>query len=98
MCQLIAAICIWDPMTEMIWPIHNRRKSRCRSEENAVGRSSALTVDEKSLDSRSGICRRAFFTYRRGGCQKQNALVYLSEVLSGMRGSASLIQSGTKPR
>src|SRR5258708_841794 len=55
MCQLIAANCICDPVTETIWPIHNRRKSRCRRDENAVWRSSAPVMAEELADLISGI-------------------------------------------
>src|SRR5438552_16495741 len=41
MCQLIATSCICDPVTETIWPIHNKRKSRWRRDENALWRSVA---------------------------------------------------------
>src|SRR5690349_20850404 len=38
MCQLIATNCIWEPVTETIWPIQSKRKSRWRRDEKAVGR------------------------------------------------------------
>jgi hypothetical protein len=52
MCQLIAANCICDPITETIWPIQSSRKSRWRRDENAVCRwtESGLEAGKGSVD------------------------------------------------
>src|SRR4051812_4491274 len=54
MCQLIAANCICDPITEIICPVQSRRKSRWRRDENAVWRW-AESVDEAGKGSVVGI-------------------------------------------
>src|SRR5436190_3923956 len=62
MCQLIAASCICDPVTETIWPIQSRRKSRCRSEEKADRR---WPLSERLVRSVSAIERLQFITAPR---------------------------------
>src|ERR1041385_656402 len=55
MCQWIAASCICDPITETIWPIHNKRKSRWRSDAKALWRSVFAESCESDARFVSGI-------------------------------------------
>src|SRR5690242_14314218 len=56
MCQLMAANCICDPVTETIWPIQSRRKSRCRRDEKAEARVASPGEDSDLLSSGIRLC------------------------------------------
>src|SRR5437588_6177684 len=55
MCQVMAASCICDPITETIWPIQSKRKSRWRSDAKALWRSVVAVCGESDARFVSGI-------------------------------------------